>query len=640
MSGSVVPAALTPWPARPGPVTRALLLRSLRVYALMYLAGAALALCGGGPWQAAGVGLLWPGAGWCLPVSGASAGDPSWFIGLGVLLGLFPGALLLWFATGNAAAPPLVWLGAAAAALARQGLPSDTAVHQALAWPGIALAAAALVWAWHLQGGRRVRRRAQQRLAAAAPALPQIRSQARSDPSALDLTDLQRCRFLLDRALQPLDEFEGFEWLDQYQTAAVRYQLQFAGYALALLQASHQPAFTGYLRHGQRQLILKLGNPRVWRYWALERLWGHGRLDPDPTARDNIMYTGFGALQMALTQAAGGVREWLEPGSLVLRHPRRGALPADLSTLGRCLQRDLAGSPLTLMACEPNWVYPLCNTLSASALAALEAQTGQPCWSPHAERFRHALITEFMAPGGHFVPFRSLYTGWAAPVMGGALPVAMTCFFLHALWPDLAWQQWLLLRERLLCRDGRTLRRRAFWSLDVGNYRRSDAAALAGTALAARELGDETVALLCLEALEARHPDVVRGAHRHRSGLSVWGHALETMARCTSAGAFRRLVLAPAAPVSGPLLAEVPYHQVMVASARQTPEGLQAALVPLQAGHHAIGFSGLRPGRPCELLADGLAHPLVADARGQATLKLSFGALPRQLCLKQNPEKG
>src|SRR5712672_1450328 len=37
--------------------------------------------------------------------------------------------------------------------------------------------------------------------------------------------DLKLMRFLLDRALQPVGNFDGFEWLDQFQTAAVRYQL-------------------------------------------------------------------------------------------------------------------------------------------------------------------------------------------------------------------------------------------------------------------------------------------------------------------------------------------------------------------------------------------------------------------------------
>ncbi len=643
MPPSVVPAPLPPWPVFPGPVTQSLWLRTLGGYAGLALLGAVLALQEGmGAWRAVGAGLLWPGAGWCLPMAGAPFDGLSLAVGLGVLLLLFPLALMLWFATGNAAAPPLVWLGAALTAALRPGTPSDTGIHTVLGLAALALAAVALSCVVHRRLGRRRRQQAQRRLTQATRAWPTVRliSAPTQPASARSLVDLQRARFLLDRALQPLAHFEGFEWRDQYQTAAVRYQLQFAGYALSTLQAT-QPAFSGYLREGQRQLVRKLADRRVWRYWASESLWGHGRRQPNPTARDNIMYTGFSALQMVMAQAASGSREWLQPNSLVLRHPRQGDYPADLSTLGQALQRDLTCSPFTLMACEPNWVYPLCNTLSACALAGLEAQTGEACWRPHADRFRQALCTEFMAPSGHFVAFRSTYTGLAAPAMGGALPVAMTCLFLHALWPDLAWQQWLLLRERLLRPDGQALRSAAFWSLDVGNYRRSPAAALAGTALAARELGDEAVAQLCLAALDEHHPEVVQGHHRHRPSLSVWGHALELMARAGSAGAFRRLVHQPRLPAMGPCLAQVPYHQLMVASALATPHGLHAVLVPLHPGRHTVAFSGLPVRSTCLLQVDGQLHTLNVDVNGQASMALAFQTAPRTLCLTlqgaQNP---
>ena len=54
----------------------------------------------------------------------------------------------------------------------------------------------------------------------------------------LSAQDVKLMRFLLDRALQPLEAFDGFEWLDQFQTAAVRYQLNFIGYALSMAQAN------------------------------------------------------------------------------------------------------------------------------------------------------------------------------------------------------------------------------------------------------------------------------------------------------------------------------------------------------------------------------------------------------------------
>src|SRR5262249_37434904 len=115
--------------------------------------------------------------------------------------------------------------------------------------------------------------------------------------------ELKLMRFLLDRALQPPERFGGFEWLDQFQTAAVRYQLNFIGYALALAQATRLPALGGYLDEAQRRLIAKQADHRVWGYWALENMWGNLRADPDPVARENIMFTGFCATQIAMYHA-------------------------------------------------------------------------------------------------------------------------------------------------------------------------------------------------------------------------------------------------------------------------------------------------------------------------------------------------
>src|SRR5262249_36303674 len=96
------------------------------------------------------------------------------------------------------------------------------------------------------------------------------------------------------------ERFDGFEWRDQFQTAAVRYQVNFIGYALALAQANHAPAADAYFLDAQRRLQHKIGDERLWRYWRYENAWGRLRIGADPIPEQNIMYSGFTALQMAL----------------------------------------------------------------------------------------------------------------------------------------------------------------------------------------------------------------------------------------------------------------------------------------------------------------------------------------------------
>ncbi len=161
------------------------------------------------------------------------------------------------------------------------------------------------------------------------------------------MPELRLMRFLLDRALQPVASYDGFEWLDQFQTAAVRYQLNFIGYALSMAQATRLPALGSYLNEAQRRLIDKQTDHRIWRYWAIENLWGNLRADPNPVVRENIMFTGFCATQIAMYHAASGRRDYDRPASFALRHPSGKSYDYDFGSLIEALDRELQRSAFT-----------------------------------------------------------------------------------------------------------------------------------------------------------------------------------------------------------------------------------------------------------------------------------------------------
>ncbi|ROM33943.1 hypothetical protein BK648_24605 [Pseudomonas poae] len=114
-----------------GPVIRARKLRTHRIYALCVIVGllpAALGASAG--WQVAGLGLLFPGAGF-FSVGG-------WALRLvPVFLALYGLSLIAWFGAGMISAPILIWLGSAAPAAGLAGGNSWKA--------GLPLALAALV---------------------------------------------------------------------------------------------------------------------------------------------------------------------------------------------------------------------------------------------------------------------------------------------------------------------------------------------------------------------------------------------------------------------------------------------------------------------------------------------------------------
>jgi hypothetical protein len=120
------------------------------------------------------------------------------------------------------------------------------------------------------------------------------RAVAAPDPAQRELSEAQlgMARYALDRALQPIGDLNGYDHRDQFQTAALRYQINHLGFSLALLQCHYAPSFQGYLGQAQRNLIEQYLQRKIWNYWIYETAWGHLNLTNfDPANRDNIMLT-------------------------------------------------------------------------------------------------------------------------------------------------------------------------------------------------------------------------------------------------------------------------------------------------------------------------------------------------------------
>jgi hypothetical protein len=605
-----------------GPLTRARLSRSLAAYLLVAGCGTALQAPTAAPaLRAFGLGLVVPGGGFLFWAGGDLASQAG-HVALALLsLAAVAGAAGLWFATGNFLSPFAVWLltalGAGAMGLAghphgmweaASGLVPLAATATLVGVGGIGLV--------HGRVGLARRRERNARLAERRPVEP---VPAAERPNELSAEDLQLMRLLLDRALQPVERFDGFEWLDQFQTAAVRYQINVVSYALSAAQFSRTPAFQGYLTEAQRRLAAKQQDPRVWGYWRLENLWGNFRPDADPIPRDNIMFTGFLAAQLALFHAASGQRDYDAPESLVFEQPGRGRFAYDLPALARVIAEGHGRASLGLIACEPNWVYPLCNAIGAAGLRVQDNLTGTGRWAAVEPDFRRRLEEEFTTPAGDFVPCRSAYLGFALPQVGGAVGQAFPCLFLHAVLPAVAQRHWTLLREDLLADDFR----RRMWRLDVGNYRRSRASSYAATAAAAVEMGDDVVARRLLQALDADHPAEARDGVMHRPDGSLWAHAVEFMARAGRAGWLRDIAATPPAPgPQAPHIAVAEYPRVLVASAVASDGGLRTVLHPgLRVGPAHIELAGLTP-RAAYRCSGAVQDGIVADARGRAGVDL------------------
>ena len=591
-----------------GPITRSRQRRTLTLWSALCLTALLLRLLTRDPGlHAFALGLTAPGVGF-LQWAAYGSDTQLWAILLAIAgFGLFCAAGIAWFATGNVLLIPLVWLGAAllSARPAWFGLDrADEAIWQSAGFwlpPMLPVIAWLILALFH-------RRKAAVAQPAAIPRPAAVAAAVR-DEIAPD--DLCRLRLLLDRALQPVEAFEGFEWRDQFQTAAIRYQINVLSYALAMAQHHYLPAATAAMTQAQQRLLAKQGDHRIWRYWALENGWGNLRAGRDPVPRDNIMYSGFVATQMALSDGGTDLRLFMRS-----REWKR----YELGEIVALLASQYAQAPFGLLACEPNWIYPLCNMITATAIRAHDVRTGGRQWDAIADRFRHGLRDEFTDADGRLVAFRSSLTGFAPPSVGGAVMQAFPCLFLNSLFPDLAAAQWDRLRGDLRSGD----LRRAFWPIDVGNYGFSRASSYAASAAAAVEMGDGEMAGRLLELLDAECPLQSAAGSSHRRDASLWAHALELIARLGRADGLRSIVQRPATPATdGPHVEHTPYPEMILAKARRLDRQTLRIVAHPAAPRCmiGIGIAGLMPDRHYHTGA--AAAPFIrADATGRATIRL------------------
>ena len=612
-----------------GPVTRRHQRRSYLAYGLLVLTGLLPSVLGASAgWQAFGLGLLVPGGG--LHVLGAAGTAGA----LGVLL-LFWFSIIVWFWCGMVLAPIAVWLGSAALA----GGLADAPVGPAPA--GLACVTVALI-AVRFARAARQRQQADAKTFAArrqyiVASVAEVRTQCAMPQVAdrtLDDTQLESVRYLLDRALQPVGEFAGYTVIDQFQPAALRYQINHLGYALGMVQAHYTPNFHGYLAEAQRRLIETYRVRKVWDYWVLESMWGHFNFTNfDPAARDNIMLTGYYGMQVNQYMLNTGDRRYAAPGSLSFRLNADKVYPHDAHSIVDSVRDNHARAEFCLYPCEPNWIYAVCNMYGMGALASHDAVFGTRYLPEILPRWQQRLDTEFTDGKGSLVPLRSLWTGFGIPFYAGEAGFA---FFANVFSPELGVRLWAVARRELgycIAPDAHGEPRLSIppsaltrlETIDPGNYRRGALFGYAAVAMSAREFGDDALADAAIRAMDQDCGRVVEEGVARYTGGSGWANVWAIEARLMRTGDFRRsFVEAPASgALEGPLLDEAPYPAVLVAEARSGGNDLKLVLCPGQGPCEvSLGFSRLRPGQRYQATTEAGSFDLLADSAGKSTLRL------------------
>lgn len=617
MSGVALPIPPIPRRRGPfGPATKFLLRRTYAIVGAIAVLGMLPALAGASqPLVAFGLGVAAPGGGFLYtdgPLLAALAA------------GVFAVSLFVWWLIGNVLLPPLVWLGFAGIAAARaEGGVNEWAEPAA---PAILLALLAARLTYYAVD-HRVRSargaRYNEEIAAEAPLVSVPAAPARAVAEA-DPDELPSLRWMLDLALQPVDRLDGFFYLpfDQFREGALRYQFNHIGYTAALFQFAHTPAFTGYLAEAQRNAIAKLLDRRTWRYWAVENLWGNLRWNPDPIIDDNVMYSAYLGLQACLYETMNQDDRYRQRGALTLEWNEDTRYEHDANTVADAVLANLERSRSGLYPCEPNWIYPFCNTFAFNHLIADDRLTGRNRAEPVIERARRAYDEgDYCEPDGRIAGLRSEYLGSRGPG-GGNMADAMNAYWLNAIMPDVAQRTWFLVRRHRLGPPGDETRiAHPKWDrVDPGNYNVVDGYVRGALCACATEFGEPELARAFEESL-ARFRVERDGARRYRR-ISVWSNFWILLARFGYRDAMRSLIGegVPDEWKSGPRLAAAAYPDVLVTYAVSDGAGLDLVLrAGAGGGRTTLALERLRPGREYAVRG-GVEAGLTAGEDGRATL--------------------
>ncbi|MCX2930618.1 hypothetical protein ORI20_10045 [Mycobacterium sp. CVI_P3] len=608
-------------PTRPnGPAVRALLRRTGIVAGLTFATATVTVILGRRPGtRALALGAFAPGAGYLY------TRNPLRFVG--TLTG-FLGSLVAWFGSGNIIGPPLIWLVAALDARRQANHGRKTCRGALPAVPTLVAGAAVAGTIARTRAFRAAQDRGHTRAEYLAR-VPRVDARSRSSVNAeLSQLQLATLRSLLDRALQPLDRFDGFDRIDQFQTSALRYQLNFSQYALAIAQLHHTPSFHGYLSAAQRNLIEKLTLPAVWRYWAFEQTWGNLSLDWDPMKRDNIMLSGYLGVMLGAYESNTGDDRYRRGGALPFRLGKR-TWPYTHDMVSAAVHRNMQRSGMTLFPCEPNWIYSACNMTGINTLMLSDRLHGTTFVDSIGADFRRRLYDEFITPDGRVTAIRSARLGITIPMLTSTMADCGLATMLHAFDPELAQRCWAIVRREFIDTTGPepTIVLRGWDAIDTGNYHKTHLGAFAPVMWAAAEMGDTELFTLLAGSLDRQSPPRDEHGARWYDGLSTNMNAMLALAHFSPPGGHRALIAdgPGAAVLTGPVLQDVAYPDVLVAAAHTDGSDLRTVLHP---GDHfarvQLGIERLVPNRRYRVTG-ATTDEVAADDHGTARLAVDLG---------------
>lgn len=173
---------------------------------------------------------------------------------------------------------------------------------------------------------------------------------------------------------------------------ALRFQLAYMAYALALTHVHRLPNAPGVFKPVFERLIEKITMPEVWLYWRDVSRGGAAfnahlseqyREEWNPVARDNIMYSAYVQSMALMYNYLFDDDRYAQPDALTFEHwsffwggePKRYAY--DQNSLNEHVYWQMVESGYLGVACEPNCTFQICNQPAILGFRLHDLLTGQ-----------------------------------------------------------------------------------------------------------------------------------------------------------------------------------------------------------------------------------------------------------------------
>lgn len=252
----------------------------------------------------------------------------------------------------------------------------------------------------------------------------------RAGPEGLDTTDslclddkalghIRHILRLVDNTRGEGGPMASMEAGQEYDTSS-SIQLLFFAYTLGLSHYHYTPAYRELYQPAMDRVIQKMlgressGNREPTRSGskALDpepKLLG--KADPEPLARENVMYSGHLLASVGYYTMLFGDRKYIEPGSMPFDHetifpgwadPKK--YKHDFTSLARLIHDQYVASPMGFI-CEPNAVFLFCNGYTFYGFRFHDYILGTNWMPTVAKRFKEAWKERggLLNEDGHFV---------------------------------------------------------------------------------------------------------------------------------------------------------------------------------------------------------------------------------------------